>query len=335
MTIQHTSEFSATSEETIQKIATELAASDRKYKVFKAIYSGGNTPKDAATLHGLTGLSEMAVLQLATPMGHQQYFEVLKHEGRIAYKKYRHINAVKGKILRLAKNPKALKKHVSSRTPRSTISIEVESRQRTEVKVKEIFIDDVEEFGEVRDIKAADLPTLTPARLPEKVFKYGVASVLGNKGKFQDWGGEKNDLYSSNVTVGGRRISTAFAFKGPATASPLTIAKLGKHGDQIPRLFSTTAEAFFVQFEGDIEEAVKGEMLTHAIRKSLETGKEILYGIIAREDSHRLRAKYAANFTADSIPKETTDAPPSEPLSTAPATTTPESSAPGTIGEAP
>ena len=103
--------------------------------------------------------------------------------------------------------------------------------------------------------------------------------------------GEKNDLYSSNVTIGGRRISTAFAFKGPATAPPLTIAKLGKNGDQIPRLFSTIAEAFFVQFEGDVEEAVKNEMLTHAIRKSHETGKEIFYGIIAGEDSHRLRVK--------------------------------------------
>jgi hypothetical protein len=68
-------------------------------------------------------------------------------------------------------------------------------------------------------------------------------------------------------------------------------------------LFSTTAEAFFVQFEGDIEEAVKGEMLTHAIRKSHETGKEILYSLIAREDSHRLRVRYASHFTEENVPK--------------------------------
>lgn len=306
MTIQHTTEFSATSEETIQKIATELGASDRKYNIFKAIYSGGNKPKDAAVLHELTGLSEMAVLQLATPMAHQQYFETLKNKGgRVAFKKYKHINAVKDRILRLAKNPRALKKHLSSRTPRSTVSVQVDSRTRTEIKVREIFIDDVAEFSEVLDVKAADLPTLTPARLPEKLFKYGVASVLGNKGKFQDWGGEKNDLYSSNVTIEGRRISTAFAFKGPATASPLTIAKLGKNGDQIPRLFSTTAEVFVVQFEGDIEEAVKDTMMTYAIRKSKETGKEILYGIISKEDSQRLRVKYATHFTEDSLPTKT------------------------------
>ena len=303
MTIQHITEFSATSEETIQKIATELSKSDRKYRIFEAVYSGGNKPKDAAALAAMTNLDATTVLKLATPMAHQQYFETLKHEGRVSYRKYRHINAVKHTILRLAKNPVQLKKHVSTRTPRQTVLVQVDSRKRTEIRVREVFIDDVEEFGDVRDLKAAGLPDLTPTRLPAKIFKYGVASILGNKGKFQDWGGEKNDLYTPHVTIGGRRISTAFAFKGPATSPPLTIAKLGKNGDQVPRLFSTTAECFFVQFEGKIEEAVKSEMLTHAIEKSHQTGKEILYGLIALEDSHRLRLRYASHFTEDSLPK--------------------------------
>jgi hypothetical protein len=323
LTIQHTTEFSATSEETIQKIATELAASERKYEIFKAVYSGGNKPKPAAVLASLTHLDEKVVLDLATPMANQQYFEKLKHESRVAYKKYHHINAVKQKILRLAKNPVQLKKHVSSRTPRQTVLVKVDSRKRTEISVREIFIDDIEEFQDVLDLKPAKLPALIPARLPEKIFKYGVASVLGNKGKFQDWGGEKNDLYSTHVTIGGRRISTAFAFKGPATAPPLTIAKLGKNGDQISRLFSTTAEAFFVQFEGAIEEAVKEDMLAHAIKKSHETGKEIFYGLIALEDSHRLRVRYASHFTEDSIPKDEAQTPTAQPVEVAAAVPTP------------
>jgi len=302
LTIQHTTEFSATSEETIQKIATELSTSDRKCRVFKAIYSGGNKPKDAVVLAAKTHLTEMVVLQLASPMAHQQYFEKLKHDGRIAFKKYPHINAARHRILRLAKNLKQLEHHVSSRTPKQTILVQVNSRKRTEVKAREVFIDDVGEFVRVRNLKPANLRSISPTRLPEKIFKYGVASILGNKGKFQDWGGEKNDLYTSHVTIGGRRKSTAFAFKGPAAPPPLTIAKLGKNGDQIPRLFSTTADVFFVQFEGRVEEAVKDLMLTYAIRKSQETGKEILYGVIALEDSHRLRVKYASHFTADKIP---------------------------------
>jgi len=143
---------------------------------------------------------------------------------------------------------------------------------------------------------------MSPKRLPEKLFKYGMASILGSKGKFQDWGGEKNDLYTSHVTIGGRRRSTAFAFKGPATSPPLTPAKLGSNADQIQRLYSTTADAFFVQFEGRIEETVKEQMLAHAIKKSHETGREVLYGVIALEDSHRLRAKYDSDFSTQNIP---------------------------------
>jgi hypothetical protein len=302
MTIQQTSEFSATSEETIQKISTELSTSDRKYRVFMAIYSGGNKPKNAAALATITGLSEMVVLQLATPMAHQQYFEKLKHNGLVAFRKHPHINAVRHTILRLAKSPKKLGQHVSSRTPRQTILVQVDSRMRTEVSVREIFIDDVEEFKLVRKLKPSRLPNLVPARLPEKRFKYGVASILGNKGKFQDWGGEKNDLYTSNVTIGGQRKTTAFAFKGPGTSPPLTIAKLGKNGDQIPRLFLTTADVFLVQFEGQIDEVVRSEMVTHAFRKSHETQKEVLYGLIELEDSHRLRACYASHFANNDVP---------------------------------
>jgi hypothetical protein len=97
----------------------------------------------------------------------------------------------------------------------------------------------------------------------------------------------------------------------------LTIAKLGKNGDQIPRLFSTTAEAFFVQFEGTIEEAVKEDMVAHAIKKSKETGKEILYGLIALEDSYRLRVRYASHFTEDSIPKDEPQSPQTQPAAVA------------------
>lgn len=105
--MQQITEFVATSEESIQTIVKELATSDRKYKVFAAVYSGGNKPKNAKSLASKTGLSELAILQLATPMAHKQYFERVRDAGRVAFKKYPHINAVKQIILRSAKNPKS------------------------------------------------------------------------------------------------------------------------------------------------------------------------------------------------------------------------------------
>jgi hypothetical protein len=304
VTIQHTTEFVATSEEAIQAIASDLATSDRKYRVFKAVYSGGNQPKNATVLASRTNLTEVAVMQLATPMAHKQYLERVKHEGRVAFKKYQHINAVRGHILKLAKNPKRLEGHISARTPKQSVSVRIESRPRHEIRVTELFIDDVDEFKRVAGLKARKLPTLNPKRLPERVFKYGIAAILGNKGRFQDWGGEKGDLYSSFVTIRGRRKSTAFALKGPATSPPLTPKKLGKNGDQIQRLFAFTADAFFIQFEGRIDESVKEQMLAQAIRKSHENRREIFYGLIGLEDSHRLRARYAGYFDDKNVPGE-------------------------------
>ncbi len=103
MPIQHTTEFAVTSPEVIRAIRDELQSSPRKHKVFEAIYGGGNKPKNAKLLASKTNLSEITILQLATPMAHKQYFEKVQNGGRVAFKKYPHINAVKHLILKPAK----------------------------------------------------------------------------------------------------------------------------------------------------------------------------------------------------------------------------------------
>lgn len=109
MPIQPTIEFAATSPEVTRAIVQDLRRSSRKYQVFEAIYGGGSKPKTAKMLAVKTGLTEMAVLQLATPMAHKQFLEQVKHDGRVvAFKKYPHINAVKQTILRAAKSSKTL-----------------------------------------------------------------------------------------------------------------------------------------------------------------------------------------------------------------------------------
>jgi TIR domain-containing protein len=121
MAIQHTTEFAATSPEVMRTIVEELRRSPRKYSVFQAIYSGGNKPKDATVLAAKTGLSEIAVLQIATPMAHKQFLEQVKENGRVAFKKYQHINAVKQSILRAALRPIQRSKKRASGNPKDTL----------------------------------------------------------------------------------------------------------------------------------------------------------------------------------------------------------------------
>jgi len=117
VSIQNTTEFAATSPEVTRAIVQELRTSDRRFRVFEAVYSGGNRPKDASVLAAKTGLTEVAALQVATPMAHKQFFEQVKRGGRVSFRKYPHINAVKQTILRAAKRPAALRRRMPVVTP--------------------------------------------------------------------------------------------------------------------------------------------------------------------------------------------------------------------------
>jgi hypothetical protein len=164
------------------------------------------------------------------------------------------------------------------------------------VDVRHLTIDDIDNFSKVRSLKHAKVPKkLDPPRLPEKVFKYGVANVLGNTGRFTDWGGEKSDLYTSHPKIKGKRYSTAI-FKGPATTGTLTPGKMGHNGDQIQRLYDSEAQVFIVQYEGPIAESVSQQLKGLAVNKSVQDRRTIFYGTIPLEDSYRLRIKYAREF---------------------------------------
>jgi hypothetical protein len=300
MTIQNVSEFPANAPEKIEHFAKLLRSSEQKRAVFSEIYRGQS--KDAKTAEAIareTGLKAKRVLEIATPLAAHQLFEKTKHDGQTAYKKYADLNTVKRKILTLATNKGALARHVTKRNPRtstSTLRIEM-AKGSAFVDVRAITIEDVDCFSKVRSLKHRMVPKrLSPERLPEKVFKYAIASILGNQGTFVDWGGEKNDLYSSHLRIKGQRYATAVGLKGPATKPPLTPGKMGKNGDQIQRLFDSDAQVFLVQFEGEISELVVQQLRKLAVAKSVEDRRTVFYGVIALEDSYRLRMKYKSAF---------------------------------------
>jgi hypothetical protein len=111
----------------------------------------------------------------------------------------------------------------------------------------------------------------------------------------KDWGGESNDIFTVRLKVRGHKRRAAFALKGPAKKGVLVPAMMGKNGDQIQRLFASPAEVFFVQYEGEIAESIVGLMEQLAKAKAL-LGHEILFGIIDRDDTYRLRMAFPKHF---------------------------------------
>jgi hypothetical protein len=302
MTIQHVSEFPATAPEQIDHFAELLSKSDQGRMVFWEICRGqSKQPKTAEEIGKRTHMPAKRVLEIASRLAAHQLFEKTKRNGRIAYRKYPNINAVKHKIMKLATDSKRLAAHVTVRRPQvpfGEIRVRI-NREKADVfvDVRPITIDEIENFSKVRPLKHNKVPdSLEPPRLPEKIFKNGTASILGNRGSFKDWGGEKNDLYTTHLKIKGKRYTAAIGFKGPATKGVLTPGKMGHNGDQIQRLFDSDAQVFLVQFEGPIAQSVPEQLKGMAVNKSVQDRRVVFYGIIGLEDSYRLRLKYAEDF---------------------------------------
>lgn len=101
---------------------------------------------------------------------------------------------------------------------------------------------------------------------PEAEVKAAFAAIVGEPFVPKDWGGEKSDLVSTQVRLEGQPVSTAFAFKGPAKSKPLTVADLGKNGDQISRLFSEPSDLVILQHCDAVTSAVRDHMRAFATR---------------------------------------------------------------------
>ena len=113
----------------------------------------------------------------------------------------------------------------------------------------EVFVDNIDNFelvqGTARSLSSTDLELLR--NIPEKAIKEAFAEIIGEPTVPKDWSGERSDLFTTAINLDAKRISAAVAFKGPAKFHPMTVADLGKNGDQIDRLFSEPADLLILQ----------------------------------------------------------------------------------------
>ena len=122
----------------------------------------------------------------------------------------------------------------------------------------EFYENYIEDFSEFSDVTNLPLPCSHEImkNVPEAGFKRALAKILGEK-EGNDWGGETSDHFTSNLHLDGRRLNAAFLLKGPARYRPMTVAQLGKNGDQILRLAQEPADVLIVQHCHDITPAVR------------------------------------------------------------------------------
>lgn len=293
--VQPVSDVGSNAEENIAHAAKVLGRSIHRRRVFEVIYTDKRRAKKVSDLMRTTSLPHRRVLDAGKRLADNRLVKTTKVDGETAYEKIDFFQSNKRRILSLASSPAKLAAFPTKRNPVPARAVQVRvSGQRAQIR--HVTVDDIDSFRRVRHV-GHEVPE-TGDRYSEQNFKLGIQRVIGEGGRFKDWGGEVADLFTTKCRLDGRRRPVAIALKGPATRGKLTPRKMGKNGDQIQRLFEAPAEAFLIQYCRQIEPSVLTQMKQFAIVKSLMTGTRVYYGAIDGNDSGRLVTAYPKAFTS-------------------------------------
>jgi hypothetical protein len=295
-----TSDFASNAPEQIEHVAKLIGRSAHKRAIFDAVYYHKAKARTVNEIATKTGLTRLQVLKVGSTLAGAA-FDQTRVDGKIAYARRREYHKYKRQILALAgsrekRDKWPTKRKVVVRVPRSV------AIPSAGAKVRRVCIDDVESFAKVRAIKGGDS---LPDSVSEQQFKRGVQRIIGEPGQFKDWGGERSDLYTTRLRLNGRRLHAAFAFKGPGLRTKLVLGKMGKNGDQLPRLLQEDADVFFVQHWREIDPLVMETMRNLTVAKSVTTGRSLCFGVIDGKDSHRLLLAYPKQFAKDAKKRRT------------------------------
>jgi len=277
--------------EQIEYAARKIGKSPVRRAVFSAICYGKQKLKNISEIVEKTGFPRKSVLWEAKKLDSWQILEQVESGVNPVYKKDPFYCQHAKEILNYAKDRKKREKIPTKRNRQaisSTLTITIPKVPRKFVQVCPVSVDDIDSFSKVK--KIGSMPYIFRA---ESEIKSLFKKILKERGHFQDWGGEPNDLFS-HVKIKNKRYSVAFAFKGKSKKKikKLMPKDMGKNGDQIYRMFRSPANVFFVQFVGQIDESVLSLMEQLAISKSYTTSNPIFYGIIDGDDTSRIFSAY-------------------------------------------
>lgn len=266
-----------------------IGRSKHRLAVFLNLHSGRQRIKSVSQIAEEILLSRKRVLEEGKELVHKEIITQTTRDDDIAYERDGFYYAHKKEIVDMVRNPTKAKHYATKYSPKVKVGRVIISAPRASVRTATITVDQIDSFAKVQRISQP--PSVPP--MSEGRFKRGIQKILGEQGRFKDWGGETSDLYTTRLRLKGVRYPAAIAFKGRATQGALVPGKMGKNGDQIQRLFIEDADIFLVQHHGQITSSVMQLMAVFAQTKSISTGKRILYGVIDGKDSARIIAAYS------------------------------------------
>ncbi len=264
-----------------------VGRSKHRQAIFRIVYHGPKQIKTIKEIALAVGISEMHVLKEGGKMA-----GLLLEKVPNGYKKKKEFATRYKTILTMARDKKKLDRLPTKTSPKTNSNNRrvVISFPRSAQNARLITIDHIDSFSKIGSQSRNGMQAIS-----EKTIKKAFAKIIGERGSFKDWGGEKSDLYTTRIRLKGKRIATAIAFKGKATSGKLVPGKMGKNGDQINRLFEEPAELFLIVYGGQIDSSIISQMQAFAVGKAM-SGRKIYYGVIDGTDLGRLASAYSKFF---------------------------------------
>lgn len=281
------SDFLSNFNDQLVTAARILGRSKHRQDIFRFVYRGPKQVKSVGEIMNATGLRQTHVLKEGGRMA-----GLLLEKVPGGYRKKKEFAAWYLKILAMAEDGAKMRRLPTKTSPRVVVrgSMVAVPFPRIARNARFITIDEIDSFSRVGAQVRRDV-----GGLPERKVKGAFAKIIGERGTFKDWGGERSDLYTTKVRRRGRRLAAAIAFKGRATKGKLVPAKMGVNGDQINRLFDEPAELFLVVYGGQIDSSIVAQMKAFAVGRAIG-GQRVFYGTVDGTDLGRLAAAYPAYF---------------------------------------
>ncbi len=296
--VLNVSDSSSHRRDQIANLSELLANAPTRQALVRAVYFGKKRLKSVGVLAATLGITPKRVTEIGKPLVNRAFAQerILENQRKTtAYAKLDNRQHDVKEALKLATNREKREAYHTKSNPKiRVVGHTVTIKAPFVPKANSLSVDDVKEFQKVKSVK--DVPAeLSPVRLPEAIVKKGIVKLLGEQLDPKDWGGELNDVFTTRMTVNGKRKRAAFALKGPARKGALVPKMMGSNGDQVQRLFASPAQVFFVQYEGEIKESIVDLMARLAIAKAVTEG-QVYYGTIDLTDRYRLRLAYPKAF---------------------------------------
>jgi hypothetical protein len=122
----------------------------------------------------------------------------------------------------------------------------------------------------------------------EAEVKIKLADVLGEPFLDKDHPSERSDLFTARASIQGAPTSLALVLKGRGAPKRITLAHLGKNGDQLQKAFTEPASVVGVVHTGRIDPTIRRDLDDKCLVQRVRLGSSRNWMVLDGEDLARV-----------------------------------------------